>query len=467
VSIDMTQSDTLPVAATYRNERDYPFCPGCGHGLILDQLNAALVKLSLDPRRVAIVTDIGCQGLGDQYFATHAFHGLHGRSIAYASGIKLADPDLKVIVLMGDGGTGIGGAHLLNAARRNIGLTVLVFNNFNFGMTGGEHSVTTPPGGVTATTRAGNVERPLDVCATVAVNGAGFVWRGTAFDRDLADVIAEAIRSETFALLDIWELCTAYYVPNNEFSRKSLEATRAALGMNAGVLCRETRPEYARALRGDGGQGSGGAGERRSGGEREVPLRPRPLPAQFTSALDREFRFVIAGSAGGKVRSSARMIGEAAILSGLWAAQQDDYPVTVQTGHSISELIFSPREILFTGVTRPDALVLVSEDGRRMAGRYLRALTPESWLFVTPEHAGLETPARTVVLDFEAAGIKGSKKNLGLLMAAAALQRLNLFPIAACEEAIRRGTRSPLREEHLEILAQGALTADPLAVARL
>ena len=455
----MTHPNTLPIPTTYRNERDYPFCPGCGHGLILNQLNAALVKLGLDPKRVVIVTDIGCQGLGDQYFTTHAFHGLHGRSIAYASGIKLADPDLKVIVIMGDGGTGIGGAHLLNAARRNIGLTVLVFNNFNFGMTGGEHSVTTPPGGVTATTRAGNVERPLDVCATVAVNGAGYVWRGTAFDKDLAEIIAEAVRSESFALLDIWELCTAYYVPNNEFSRKSLEATRITLGMAAGVLQRETRPEYARALRGTEECFA------RCRGAEEKPLRPRPLPALFSSTLDREFRFVIAGSAGGKVRSTARLIGEAAILSGLRAAQQDDYPVTVQTGHSISELIFSPREILFTGVTRPDALVLVTEDGRKMAGHYLRALTPESWLFVTPEYAWLETPARKIVFNFEEAGIKGGKKNLGLLMTAAALRVLNLFPIAACEEAIRRSSRSPIREESLETLAQSALTADLPAVA--
>ena len=423
----MTKLDTmtLPIPVTYRNERAYPFCPGCGHGLILNQLNMALIRLGLDPKRVVIVTDIGCQGLADQYFITNAFHGLHGRSIAYATGIKLADPDLKVIVVMGDGGTGIGGAHLLNAARRNIGLTVLVFNNFNFGMTGGEHSVTTPPGGITATTRGGNLERPLDICATVAANGAGLVWRGTAFDKDLAEVIARAVRSDCFALLDIWELCTAYYVPNNEFSRKSLETTREALGMQAGVLHREERPEYARAVREAGEdeeRRSGGAEERRSGGAEEKPLRPRPLPAQFASPLDREFRLVIAGSAGGKVRSTVRLIGEAAILSGLWAAQQDDYPVTVQTGHSIGELILSPREILFTGVTRPDALVLVSEDGRKMAGRYLRALTPESWLFVTPEFAGLETPARKVVFDFEAAGIKGGKKNLGLLMAGAALR---------------------------------------------
>ena len=237
---------SFPAPATYRNERSYPFCPGCGHGLILNQLNRALIELALDPKRVVIVSDIGCQGLGDQYFITNAFHGLHGRSIAYATGIKLADPDLKVIVLIGDGGTGIGGAHLLNAARRNVGLTVLVFNNFNFGMTGGEHSVTTPPGGITATTRDGNLERPLDLCATVAANGAGFAWRGTAFDRDLADVIADAMRSECFALLDIWELCTAYYVPNNEFSRKMLEETRETLGMKAGTVHREARPEYAR-----------------------------------------------------------------------------------------------------------------------------------------------------------------------------------------------------------------------------
>lgn len=430
---------------TYRNERAYPFCPGCGHGLILNQLNAALVKLQLDPTRTVIVSDIGCQGLGDQYFATHAFHGLHGRSIAYATGIKLADPDLKVIVLIGDGGTGIGGAHLLNAARRNIGMTVLVFNNFNFGMTGGEHSVTTPPGGITATTRQGNPEQPLDLCATVAVNGAGFAWRGTAFDRDLADVIAEAVTSECFALLDIWELCTAYYVPNNDFSRKALEAMRETLGMPRGVVGRRSRPEYAHALQQTTTQATATA--------REVPLRPRPLPALFQSKLDREFRLVIAGSAGGKIRSTARMVGEAAILSGLWATQQDDYPVTVQSGHSISELIFSPREIFFTGVTRPDALVLVSEEGRKMAGRYIKSLSPESWLFTTPEFAGLETDAHKVVFDSERAGVKTGKKDLGLLISVAALRTLDLFPFEALEEAIRRSARGIITEENLAILA--------------
>jgi Pyruvate/2-oxoacid:ferredoxin oxidoreductase gamma subunit len=325
---------------------------------------------------------------------------------------------------------------------------VLVFNNFNFGMTGGEHSVTTPPGAVTATTRGGNLERPLDLCATVAVNGAGYVWRGTAFDKSLPDVIAEAVQSDGFALLDIWELCTAYYVPNNKFSRKALETMREELGMPMGLVHRAERPEYARALR-EAGKADAG----------QPVLPPRALAATFPSNLTDEFRLVVAGSAGGKIKSAVRMVGEAALLSGLWAAQQDDYPVTVQTGHSISELIVSPREILFTGVTRPDALVLISEEGRKKAARQLAALTKDGWLFTTPQFAGIETSARTVVFDAESRGARGGRRNLGLLLTAAALRRLDLFPIAACEEAARLGTHGALRDEVLETLAASATLA--------
>ena len=177
---------TITPLATYRNDRPYPFCPGCGHGPVLDRLNEALVDVGSAPEDVVIVSDIGCSGLSDQYFATSAFHGLHGRSITYATGIKLANPELTVIVIMGDGGTGIGGTHLISAARRNIGITVLVMNNMNFGMTGGQHSTTTFENAVTSTTPGGNLEHPLDVCATVGVNGAAYVYRGTSFDEDLA-----------------------------------------------------------------------------------------------------------------------------------------------------------------------------------------------------------------------------------------------------------------------------------------
>ncbi len=116
-------------SATYRNEKRYPFCPGCGHGSILDSLNKALVRMNIDPRKLVIVSDIGCSGLSDQYFDTNAFHGLHGRSITYASGIKMAQPELEVIVIMGDGGTGIGGLPALpgrRGHRRALAFTVSV-----------------------------------------------------------------------------------------------------------------------------------------------------------------------------------------------------------------------------------------------------------------------------------------------------------------------------------------------------
>ena len=140
-----------------------PFCPGCGHDPLLKALDKALVALQIPPDKLVVVTDIGCIGLADRYFVTHAFHGLHGRSITYACGLKLARPDLHVVVLMGDGGCGIGGAHLLNVARRNIGITLIVANNFNYGMTGGQHSVTTPTDGRTVTTPGGNIEGALDI----------------------------------------------------------------------------------------------------------------------------------------------------------------------------------------------------------------------------------------------------------------------------------------------------------------
>ena len=409
--------------ATYRNETPYPFCPGCGHHAILDHLSTALKDLSIDPTRVVLVTDIGCSGLSDQYFVTNAFHGLHGRSITYATGIKLARPDLKVIVVMGDGGTGIGGAHLLNAARRNIGLTVLVFNNFNFGMTGGQHSTTTPSGAFTSTTPGGNLERPLDICATVAANGAGYVFRGTSFDKDLPTRIAEAVQADCFALLDIWELCTAYFVPNNQASKKTLTTLLDDLGLKAGLLRRADYPEYSGAYR-------------KAALELRGPSQAasRPIPPRFASKLSASFRLVIAGSAGGKVKSTARLVGEAALLSGLWAAQRDDYPITVMTGHSIAEIILSPREIQYTGISRPDAMILLSREGAAKVGAQLAAMGPSDRVFALKDVADVKTRAAVSVIDASDLPRLG-KGSLALFCVARALKDLGVFPVEALEAA--------------------------------
>jgi len=425
----VSSETTVTPLATYRNETPYPFCPGCGHGAILDRLNEALGARGLDPHRVVLVSDIGCSGLSDQYFDTQAFHGLHGRSITYATGLKLADPALTVVVLLGDGGTGIGGAHLLAAARRNLDLTVVVFNNFNFGMTGGQHSATTPAGALTSTTPGGHLERPLDLAATAAAAGASFVWRGTSFDSDLAERIAEAIGHPGFALLDVWEPCTAYFAPRNRLSKKALFELFDELGFGVGRLRNSEVPEYGAAYRAAASERAGEPGR----------MSPQPIEPRFASALERRFRLVLAGSAGGRVGSAARLLARAALLSGLHAAHRTDYPVTVRTGYSLAELVFDPEPLDDAGVVRPDALVVVSPDGARQAPRYLREMGPGNRVFTAPG-LGIEAPGLELVeLDPERAAGRVAKDVLSIALAVAAVRRLDLVPAQALRAALEVG----------------------------
>jgi pyruvate/2-oxoacid:ferredoxin oxidoreductase beta subunit/Pyruvate/2-oxoacid:ferredoxin oxidoreductase gamma subunit len=433
-----TPIEILP-EPTLRTENDYPFCPGCGHGPVLDALNEALVQLELEAHEVVIVSDIGCSGLSDQYFTTSAFHGLHGRSITYATGIKLMRPDLTVVVIMGDGGTGIGGAHLLSAARRNIGVTVLVLNNFNFGMTGGQHSTTTPEGFLTPTTPSGNLEHPLDICATVGVNGAAFSYRGTSFDADLVDRVKDGITTDGFALLDVWDLCTAYFVRNNKFSRRQIDQTMEVLGMESGVLYRTEKPEFAIAYR------------RLAEGQHEG-LRVKTVAATAGSALTSRQHFVVAGSAGGRVRSAARLVALAAMRSGLWAAQRDDYPITVKSGHSVSEVIIAPEEIHYSGVSEPDVLVIVSDDGLGKAGPYLDAMDETKTVFVAAGLTLPDTKAQVVTIDPASSQTRIPKASLALAMVAHAVSKSGVVPFGLFEATAAEGG---FGDKNLELVAAG------------
>jgi pyruvate/2-oxoacid:ferredoxin oxidoreductase beta subunit/Pyruvate/2-oxoacid:ferredoxin oxidoreductase gamma subunit len=452
-----------PDAETYLDARmlPLPFCPGCGHRTILQMLDRALTSLQWEQRSVVIVTDIGCVGLSDRYFATNAFHGLHGRSITYATGIKLANPDLHVVVLIGDGGCGIGGNHLINAARRNVGVTVLVANNFNFGMTGGQHSVLTPHQALTSTTRAGNLERPLDICATVNVCGAGLVARSTTFDPQLEALIREALQHDGFALVDIWELCTAYYAPNNKFGKKQMLELLEYGGWATGILARNDRPEYARAC-------FGSQGERATDGAR--PDQPRrsaygaiPLVPRFAANLDRRVRIVIAGAAGGKVRSTGHLLGRGAVLSGLYATQRDDYPVTVMTGHSVCEVVLDTGPIGYTGTPRPDVLVWVAEEGRAKAIARLSAMTSHDRAYVSRdllpslESLSPEIEAEIIPLDYQSLSessppYRVRRQNRAILALGAVLQREGWYPLDALRAAAQETQREEIAALNLEAL---------------
>ncbi len=424
---------------TYLNQEKlpFPFCPGCGHTVILKALDKALVSLQWDPKSVVIVTDIGCVGLSDKYFNTNAFHGLHGRSITYATGIKLADPSLHVIVLIGDGGCGIGGNHLLNAARRNIGLTVLVANNLNFGMTGGEHSVMTPHKAITSTTPQGNPERPLDVCTMAGGCGAGFVARATIFDKDLPTLIAQALQQDCFALIDIWELCTAYFAPNNMFKKSDMLHMLEYGGWATGIVSQNDRPEYVKSI---------------SQEQSQPPDAGYALDPRFTASLDRRLKVVIAGAAGGKVRSTGHLLGRGAVLSGLYATQRDDYPVTVMTGHSVCEVILDTVPIGYTGITRPDVLILVAPEGRAKAAPRLAAMTPQDRAYIARELLPVETQAQVIPLDYKALDFRVTRRNRTMLALGAVLHKEGWYPREAIETAMNETQREKIARLNLAAL---------------
>jgi 2-oxoglutarate ferredoxin oxidoreductase subunit beta len=190
------------------------FCTGCGGGTVLNSFCRAVDELGLDPKRMVMVTGIGCSSwIPSPYFLADTLHTTHGRAIAFATGVRLMSPDMHVVVIAGDGDiSGIGGNHLIHAARRNVDLTVLMVNNSIYGMTGGQVAPTTPADVRTTTTPYGNVEPAFDVAGLVAAAGATFVARWTTYHVvDLVKAIKTAITHRGFSFVEIVGQCTTSY----------------------------------------------------------------------------------------------------------------------------------------------------------------------------------------------------------------------------------------------------------------
>ncbi|MEZ5124833.1 MAG: thiamine pyrophosphate-dependent enzyme [Thermoleophilia bacterium] len=189
------------------------WCPGCSNGITTRALIDALIGLELDPDKVVVIAGIGCSGRVAQYMNCSTVHTAHGRALPVAIGAKAADPDLHVIVVMGDGdSTAIGGNHLIHAARRNVNLTAVVFNNSIYGMTGGQTSPATHVGGFSTTSAYGNVEPAFDISELARAAGATYVARGTPLDyRQLVQLIAGAIVHRGFSLVEAMATCPTYY----------------------------------------------------------------------------------------------------------------------------------------------------------------------------------------------------------------------------------------------------------------
>ena len=189
------------------------WCPGCGNGNIVEGIGTAFSRIGLDTEKVVVVGGIGCSGRTPFYVRTNAMHTTHGRALAYATGLKMANPELTVVVTMGDGDAlAIGGNHFIHAARRNLDLTAIVYNNGIYGMTGGQEAPTTPVGSRTTTSLHGAVERTFDTIELALAAGASYVARTTTFDmQEIPLRIEEALRHKGFSVVEVLTQCPTYY----------------------------------------------------------------------------------------------------------------------------------------------------------------------------------------------------------------------------------------------------------------
>lgn len=200
------------------------WCSGCGNGIVLNCFIHALDELQKDLDKLVVVSGIGCIGRSAGYTNADSFHTTHGRAIAFATGVKLANPELEVVVISGDGDLfAIGGNHFIHAARRNIGIKVICANNFNYGMTGGQQGPTTPLEASTSTTPYGNIEHPFNLVHLAAASGATYVARWTTLHvRRLTQSIKRMLQKEGFCFIEAISPCPEIFGRRNKM-RTGLE----------------------------------------------------------------------------------------------------------------------------------------------------------------------------------------------------------------------------------------------------
>ena len=247
----------------YIRQRFFPhiWCAGCGHGTVMSSMIRAIDRLGLQQNEIVVVSGIGCSSRMAGYLDFHTMHTIHGRAVAFATGVKMGRPDLKVIVPMGDGDAlAIGGNHLIHAARRNLDLTAIIMNNRIYGMTGGQFSPMTPFGEKGTTAPLGNVDHAFDIVELAKGAGASFVARTTAYHvQEMTRFFAKAIEHPGFSVVEVMSQCPTYYGRKNRLgsavdmleryrdetvSRGSKKAAENPDFIERGIFVEEERPEY-------------------------------------------------------------------------------------------------------------------------------------------------------------------------------------------------------------------------------
>lgn len=257
-----TPRATVPLtAADFKSDYKPIWCPGCGDFSVVSSFTRAFASLGLRPENTAVISGIGCSSRIPAYLTSYGFHGVHGRSLAAAAGLKLARPDLTVVVASGDGdGYSIGGNHFMHACRRNVDMTYVVMDNHVYGMTKGQPSPTTEPDWDSKLSPGGTGLRTFHPLVIALAAGANFVARGFSGDpKGTGELIAEAIKTPGFSFVEILSPCVTFRPEQREWKKAVREApintddpARAARlimtddGFNIGILYRGHREPYYR-----------------------------------------------------------------------------------------------------------------------------------------------------------------------------------------------------------------------------
>ena len=362
-------------------KKNMPFCPGCGHHSATINLAKALEKAGYSPLDVVLASDIGCCGIIDDMMSCHTVHGLHGRSVALGVGISagLNNPAKKVITVQGDGGATIGLQHLMEACRRNINMTLIIMNNMVYGMTGGQVSgLTNSKFKESILPDEGHIP-PYNIVELAHQAGAAYAARIIG-KGEFSDKLAEAIKVKGFSVVEILEPCPSYAY-NSINSIIELGYTEIVLKND-----REFIPWRER-----------------------IPVslfeNKKTTHKSFKSILKDRFEIIIAGSAGEGVQLAGDLLAQAGMYCDLNTTKKGEYPITVGTGFSLSEVILSTKEIYYSGIEEPDLLLVTSMDGWQMVKNKVKSKT----LVIIDSSIEIPAEIKAIKLDFRsAAGRKGA-----------------------------------------------------------
>ncbi len=413
------------------NTNTLPFCKGCGHANISQNTEKALQQIGLKLLDVILVTDIGCHGIIDKAFDTHTVHGLHGRSVALASGVSagLNNPDKKVIVYIGDGGATIGMQHLLDAAHNGYNMTVVVHNNMLYGMTGGQPSGFTPEGFKTPTLPQGATHKGYDICGLVTAAGASYASRITGIG-DISGQLAEAFSRKGFSLVEVMEICPSYGVKSNPGMK--LKSLIEEAGIEIKVYTDKEQVAY-------------------QTNEREnLPSlfnAQLEIEKEFSHNLDKPVRLFLSGTAGEGAQSAAEIFIKAGMRCGLHVTKKGSYPVTVGVGFSASNLILSPEPILYTGAPSPDVILVTSEEGLKFAKKLIEKVSEKSLLIIDSTLEIPDTRAKVISHHFRE---HFGGRNASIVTLYEYLRQTGIIPMDALHKQFlssKMGTNEKLRKQ--------------------